>query len=101
MGLDKPPITAPALTDLIDADGLRRDLTALAQTVPNSSALRKEGLTLIKAAFIEGREKVKVAVQSGGLEGQGAARLLSALQDTIIQVIYDFAVKHVYYAQNP
>jgi [protein-PII] uridylyltransferase len=100
MGLDKPLLTAPAVADLIDADGLRRALTALAQASPDSGALRKEGLGLIKAAFAGGREKVKAAV-AAGLPGQDAARALSALQDTIIQVIYDFAIKHVYYAQNP
>ena len=40
-------------------------------------------------------------MEKEGLPGLPAARALSALQDTIIQVIYDFAVKHVYYAQNP
>ena len=48
-----------------------------------------------------GREKVKHAVEQEGLPGLAAARALSALQDSVIQVIYDFAVKHVYYAQNP
>ena len=41
------------------------------------------------------------AVEHDGLPGLEAARALSALQDALIQVIYDFAVKHVYYAQNP
>ncbi len=40
-------------------------------------------------------------MEENGLPGLAAARALSALQDAIIQVIYDFAVKHVYYAQNP
>jgi [protein-PII] uridylyltransferase len=101
MGLEKPLSATPSVADLIDADALRRALTALAQAAPDSGALRKEGLTLIKAAFTEGRDKVRAAVESGSLEGQGAARALSALQDAVIQVIYDFAVKHVYYAQNP
>ena len=100
MGLDRPLTAAPSVADLIDADELRRALTALAQASSDSGALRKEGLGLIKAAFLQGREKVKDAV-AAGLPGQEAARALSALQDTIIQVIYDFAVKHVYYAQNP
>ena len=101
MGLQKPLDTPPAVADLIDADALRRALTALAQGAPDSGALRKEGLTLIKAAFTEGRDRVRVAVEAHGLPGLSAARALSALQDAIIQVIYDFAVKHVYYAQNP
>ena len=101
MGLEKSQIASLASEDLLDADALRRALTALAQGAPDSGALRKEGLTLIKAAFLAGRGKVKDAVEAGGLPGQAAARALSALQDSIIQVIYDFATKHVYYAQNP
>src|ERR1700744_1516377 len=99
MGLEKPQ--SLSLRDLLDADALRRALTALAKETGDPGTLRKSGLTLIKAAFLEGREKVKYAVEKEGLPGQAAARALSQLQDSIIQVIYDFAVKHVYYAQNP
>src|SRR5580693_3801151 len=99
MGLEKPQ--SLALRDLIEADALRHALTALAKETGDPGTLRKSGLILIKAAFLEGREKVKYAVQKEGLPGLAAARALSQLQDTIIQVIYDFATKHVYYAQNP
>ena len=99
MGLEKPQTLA--LRDLLDADALRRSLTALAKDSAEPGSLRKSGLTLIKAAFTDGREKVKYAVEKEGLPGLAAARALSQLQDTIIQVIYDFATKHVYYAQNP
>src|SRR6202012_6181194 len=99
MGLEKPQ--SLSLRDLLDADALRRALTALAKETGDPGTLRKSGLTLIKAAFLEGREKVKYAVEKEGLPGLAAARALSQLQDSIIQVIYDFAVKHVYYAQNP
>src|SRR5579872_3364530 len=100
MGLERP-IAELALAEMIDATALRRALTALAQAAPDSGALRKEGLILIKAAFAEGRDKVRLAVETEGLAAKPAPGALSALQDTIIQVIYDFAVKHVYYAQNP
>lgn len=99
MGLEKP-ITL-ATRDLIDADALRHALTALARETGDPGLLRKSGLTLIKQAFNEGRDKVRHKVEKEGLSGIAAARALSELQDTIIQVIYDFAVKHVYYAQNP
>src|ERR1700754_884251 len=99
MGLEKPQTLA--LRELIDADALRRDLTALAKETGDPGTLRQKGLGLIKQAFQDGREKVKYAVEKEGLPGLPAARVLSQLQDTIIQVIYDFAVKHVYYAQNP
>ncbi|MBS0282055.1 MAG: nucleotidyltransferase domain-containing protein, partial [Proteobacteria bacterium] len=98
MGLQQPIAKLPAL---IDADALRHALTALARESPDTGSLRKDGLGLIKAAFIAGRATVQRAVQQDGLPGLEAARALSALQDALIQVIYDFAVKHVYYAQNP
>jgi len=99
MGLEKPQTLA--LHELIDADALRVDLTALAKETGDPGTLRQKGLSLIKQAFQDGRDKVKYAVEKEGLPGLPAARALSQLQDTIIQVIYDFAVKHVYYAQNP
>src|SRR3954465_250830 len=98
MGLEKPHL---ALRELIDADALRRSLTALAKETGNPGTLRTSGLALIKDGFTTGRERVRYAVEKEGLPGLAAARALSALQDAIIQVIYDFAVKHVYYAQNP
>ncbi len=99
MGLEKPQTLAAR--DVIDADALRHALTALARETPDPGTLRKAGLGLIKQTFQDGRDKVRHAVEAEGLSGLAAARALSALQDAIIQVIYDFAVKHVYYAQNP
>ncbi len=99
MGLEKPQTLAAR--DVIDADALRHALTALARETPDPGTLRKSGLGLIKQAFQQGRDKVQQQVEAEGLSGLAAARALSALQDAIIQVIYDFAVKHVYYAQNP
>jgi [protein-PII] uridylyltransferase len=98
MGLER----TLAVRDLIDADALRHALTAMAKSSGGDpGTLRKSGLILIKQAFLDGRAKVRVAVEQEGLSGLAAARALSGLQDTIIQVIYDYAVKHVYYAQNP
>ena len=99
MGLEKP--TTLAARDVIDADALRHALTALAKATPDPGTLRKSGLALIKQTFVESRDRIQHAVEKEGLSGLAAARALSALQDAIIQVIYDFATKHVYYAQNP
>src|SRR3569833_749639 len=99
MGLEKPQ--SLALRELIDPDALRRALTALARETGDPGSLRKLGLDLIKDAFNKGRDRVRYAVEKEGLAGLAAARALSALQDAVIQVIYDFAVKHVYYDQNP
>jgi [protein-PII] uridylyltransferase len=91
----------PDIIKLLDGDALRRALTALAQDASDKTKLRKDALALIKAAFLGGRSVVKADVESGALTGLGAARALSGLQDATIQVIYDFATKHFYYAQNP
>jgi [protein-PII] uridylyltransferase len=100
MGLERP-IAELALAEMIDATALRHALTALAKDSPDTGSLRKDGLGLIKAAFQAGRARVQHAVEQEGLPGLAASRALSSLQDAVIQVIYDFAVKHVYYAQNP
>jgi len=92
---------APSIGELLDGDALRRALTALAQATADKTKLRTEALALIKAAFQDGRARVKAGVDGGTIHGLAAARALSALQDATIQVLYDFAIKHFYYAQNP
>jgi len=91
----------PAIADRIDADALRQALTAFAQAEPDKTRLRKEALTLTKAKFQDARASVRADVDAGRLTGLAAARALSAIQDSFIQVLYDFATKHFYYAQNP
>ena len=86
---------------VLDGEALRRALTALAQESGDQAKLRKGALDLIKTAFNETRAHIKTHTESGALTGIAAARALSELQDTTIQVIYDLAVKHFYYAQNP
>src|SRR5215472_1722332 len=86
----------------LDGDALRRDLTALARSSGGDRAnLRKAALTTIRTAFLAAREQVKAGMDSGVSPGLSVARALSALQDTTIQVIYDFAVRHFYQASNP
>ena len=80
MGLQKPIIELP-LTALIDADALRHALTALAKETADTGTLRKDGLGLIKAAFIAGRATVQRAVEQDGLPGLELWSALSALQD--------------------
>jgi len=91
----------PRRTDLLDGDALRRELTALARAVRDRGELRKEATLLIKTAFLDSRARVKQQVEVENLHGLAAARALSAIQDTIIQVIYDFAVGHFYPVKNP
>ncbi|MDE2462457.1 MAG: [protein-PII] uridylyltransferase [Alphaproteobacteria bacterium] len=86
---------------LIDGEALRHELTALARSQSDLQALRAQALSLIKDRFQSAREGVRHDCEARNIKGLEAARQLSALQDVIIQVIYDFATKHFYYAQNP
>ena len=84
-----------------DADGLRQELSTLARAQADKTKLRAEALALIKTRFHDARAQVRSEVEAGALAGLAAARALSAIQDALIQVLYDFATKHFYYAQNP
>src|SRR5258705_5882382 len=86
----------------LDGDALRRDLTGLARSSGrDKTALRKAALAIIRTGFLAARERVKAGMESGVSPGLSVARALSALQDTTIQVLYDFAVRHFYPAPNP
>ena len=91
----------PACAMLLDGEALRGKLTALAAANYDRGVLRKEAMLLIKTAFLKAREQVKEQVERENLAGILAARALSAIQDTAIQVIYDFAVTHFYPSNNP
>ena len=84
-----------------DADGLRQELSTRARAQADKTKLRAEALALIKTRFHDARAQVRGEVEAGALAGLAAARALSAIQDALIQVLYDFATKHFYYAQNP
>jgi [protein-PII] uridylyltransferase len=86
-------VKKPARTIPLDGDVLRQDLRALAKRITSREDLRKESLPLIKGAFQNARNRVKDQVLEGKLHGQQAARALSVIQDTTIEVLYDLAVK--------
>ena len=73
----------------------------MARAESDSGKLRKAALDHIKAASQAARARIKTRMENGTLAGLIAARALSDVQDTLIQVLYDFATKHFYYAQNP
>ncbi len=87
----KIPRTLP-----LDGEVLRQDLANLGQRIAVKDELRKEALQLIKGAFQNARGRVKDQVVTGKLHGQQAARQLSAIQDAVIQVLYDFAIKEFF-----
>ncbi|MGZ6022242.1 MAG: hypothetical protein ACXWLQ_06520, partial [Rhizomicrobium sp.] len=57
----------PNIIKLLDADALRRALTALAHEAGDKAKLRKDALALIKGAFLDARALVKTDVESGAL----------------------------------
>ncbi len=91
----------PERIELIDGEKLRHELTAFARDERDSARLRKTALDHIKTEFTAARGRVKEALEARRVSGLAAARALSDLQDTVIQVLYDLATKHFYYAQNP
>ncbi len=98
---EEAALDRPEHTVFLDGDALRRDLTALAHATSDTTKLRKNALAHLKLAFGAARGAVKAEAEAGAMHGLAAARALSDIQDTLIQVLYDFATKHFYYAQNP
>jgi [protein-PII] uridylyltransferase len=91
----------PERTTLIDGDALRRDLSALARAQPDKAKLQKESLAAIKATLRSAQANVRTRFEDGTIDGMAAARMLSDVQDAVVQVLYDLVSKHFYYAQNP
>ncbi len=85
----------------IDGVALRQRLTAAAREAPDNMAARLAATQLLKAALAEAREAARAALESGAEGGLETARYLARAQDEAIRALYDFTVKHVYYAQNP
>lgn len=94
------PAAAIAPAPPIDGLALRRELTAAAHGADGRDALRKAAVTILKRVRAEALAAADAMLQTGG-SGLTAARFISAAQDEIIGALYDFTVKHVYYAQVP
>jgi [protein-PII] uridylyltransferase len=98
----KPASGKIRFTSIIDSALLREQLTALTHSHGNdgsSPKIRNEVLSILKKASIEGREKARLKLFEDG-DGTACAWRISFLQDELIRIIYDFAVSHVYRAQN-
>jgi len=90
------------LESLIDGEALRQELTALTAYSGNdgsSTTIRKQVLDILKEASKTGREKAHKQLFEDG-DGTACAWRISHVQDEIIRITYDFAVAHVYRAQN-
>lgn len=87
---------------LIDADALRRDLTALTADSGgdgSNPAIRAKVLATIKESLRDSRRLAEERLRADG-NGSGCAASLSDAMDELIRVLYDFAATHVYRAKN-
>ena len=87
---------------LIDGAALRAELTALTGESHDGSSpkIRARALDLLKQAYASGLEAARLQLEEDG-QGTKCAKALSALQDEIIRIIYDFAITHVFRSTNP
>ena len=95
--------TQEDLAGLIDADDLRSRLTALTRESEGDGSggkIRSAVLNLLKANVKTARERIQERLNEDG-GGLLCATRLSRVQDELIRLIYDFAVRHVYRVKNP
>ena len=88
--------------DVINSDAVRAHLTKLTKEFGgngSSPKVRSEVLKELKEASKVGRAKAREQLFEDG-NGTACAWRISHLQDELIRIIYDFAVTHVYRAQN-
>ncbi|MDX2263600.1 MAG: [protein-PII] uridylyltransferase [Hyphomicrobiales bacterium] len=83
-----------------DPAAAREELTSYWLAGGADAQIRGKALSLLKSLKATGRAEARRALEAGG-DGRACAEGLAALQDEIIRLIYDFAVTHVYRAQNP
>ena len=85
----------------VEAEGLKAELAAIAERHgPDGPAARKAVLDLLKEVLANGRGLIRYRLEEDG-EGLLAAERLSALADTIVMALYDFATTRVFRASNP
>ncbi|MGI9412487.1 MAG: hypothetical protein ACR2PM_02400, partial [Hyphomicrobiales bacterium] len=98
---DSMPAPVDTADGKVDAAALREALTALyREHGGNETALRREVLALFRQVVEESRATAERVLAADG-KGTACAARLSDAQDELIRVIHDFAVTHVYRAQNP
>lgn len=82
-------------------DELRVRLTAMAhEQGADIARLKKGALPLFRQTLAAARARMAAALEAGG-SGFGAAQGLARDTDALIHALYDFTVKHAFYAQNP
>ncbi len=96
------PVMATKGIAPFDGDALRRDLAALARAEAHQpSRLRTAALARIRGGFSEARNSIKQHVEAGVMPGLAAARALASLQNEIIAIIYELAIRDFYPRKSP
>lgn len=88
------------LEEMIDADALRVELTALARKASSTDALRASVLARLKQCLADGHRTAETMLREDG-GGTACAARLSHHMDEMIRVLYDFVVTHIYQSKNP
>jgi len=95
------PEEAPDLHGVIDGTGLRESLTAIATDKSLSeSEQRLAVLECLRSAQTKGRDIARERLEAG-LGGREVAQLISAIQDVVVQSLFDYTTIHVYRSSNP
>jgi len=85
----------------LDGQRLRTELTALARALPADDAALRQGVRdCLRAAQDHGREAARQWLEAGA-PGRDVTRLICAVQDEVIQALYDFTTRHIYRSHNP
>jgi [protein-PII] uridylyltransferase len=96
--LDQTPRSS---TDIFDAPIIARELDTIAAAhAGRERELRSAVALRLKAALHEGRAKAEQLLLRDR-HGRRCAERLCFMQDEIIRVLFDFAVKYLYPSQNP
>lgn len=100
MNAPSAPVQSPLLP-MIDGAAIRRDLTAIAHAHEgDATKMRNAAMRLLKEIQTEARAGAERRLMQGA-GGLATAHMISGIQDAIIAALYDFTVRHVYYAANP
>lgn len=79
-----------------DGEAVRVQVAESTKGITDTAELRQRFFTPLKTAFVAAREKIRRDVLEHGLHGLEAARALSAMQDTVIRIIFEFATTSLY-----
>jgi [protein-PII] uridylyltransferase len=83
-----------------DPAALREVLTGIwREHRENPAAMRRALLDRLKALLANARNSACEGLEADG-DGRRCARALSAFQDELIRLIYDFATSHIHVAEN-